>query len=212
MSSQKIKSFTINLPVDTISFNHITFNQIKIRNIDKLDKDQLQALQALAIIDGNIEYEKPTLLKRPDGSLITEPAENTNVIEIWLNGTTGIYQINKHTDNKTVVVRWSNSHDKGLIMQGLIFLPEDKDLAKKKAKRLTKQIEIQLEIDRLNAEEKDKNLGRGYYLCVNTGRVDYYRRQPYITDQNNVMSQKTAEIILAKYTQDELKQYLGIIF
>jgi hypothetical protein len=66
MTTQKIKSITVKLPIDTISFNHL-----EISNIESLNQDQLYALKTLAKYDGNIEYEKPTILKRPDGSVIS---------------------------------------------------------------------------------------------------------------------------------------------
>lgn len=188
----KIKSITINLPIDTISFN-----QCKITDIDKLDKDQLQALQSLAIIDGDVEYEKPTILKRPDGSVISELEENTIVLEICLED--GIPWKKHFTFCKV---------DKTALMQGLIFLPKDLYLAEKKAKMLTKQLEIQYEIDRLNAKEEDKSVQNLSFVLYMDYGVEA-THTPY-TGQTK-MSKKTAETILEKYSQDELKNYLGII-
>jgi len=201
--SQKIKSITINLPVDTISFN-----QIKITDIDKLDKDQLQALHSLAIINGNVEYEKPTILKRPDGSVISEP-HNKNV-----------WRIARHRGEENYSIRLYGNYDNSLELElktGLIYLAGDTDLAEKKANMLTKQFEIQFEIDRLNAEEgwvedwEDQDQIKKYFLYdLDAKKIAAYTFTVCLSDRV-YMSEETAETILAKYSQDELKQYLGII-
>jgi hypothetical protein len=161
------------------------------------------------------EYEpepEPKLLKRPDGSLITEPfAQKIVYIQIKRDGEVG-YEL-KHYWSKPDKVEYGN-YLKSHLANGLVFLPKDEHLAEKKAQMLTKQLEIQNEIDRLNAEEgwvsaeKETRYMVGYnYFNQEVESVTWnqYRLQ------DNYMSKKTAKTIFENYTQDELKQYLGII-
>jgi hypothetical protein len=86
-----------------------------------------------------IEYrtEKPQILKRPDGSVISVPDfEDYLFIDI-------VYGINYEL-SVCLPERFA---------EGTVFLAEDRHLAEKKAKQHTKQREIQFEIDTLNAEE-----------------------------------------------------------
>ena len=152
-----------------------------------------------------IEYESesPKLLKRPDGSLISEPEEGASIWRLEWNT----------TDHKIKLFNSGYSRFSYLLFlkKGYVFLEEDKNLADKKRYMLIKQLEIQFEIDRLNAEEEEKAMQK-YYFRVSADRetvgVD-------ITHDNalNVLlfSETTYDKIIAKYSQDELKQYLKII-
>jgi hypothetical protein len=138
-------------------------NNQKIKSITIKDREAEKALlhryrSSQAFIDFvndnkdlfEIEYEseKPKLLKRADGSLITEPKylERILLLELCFSfrNNNGFY--------KPVYHDYERSYHKPKLQQGLIFLPEDVELAEKKAKMLTKQLEIQFEIDRVNAE------------------------------------------------------------
>lgn len=161
-----------------------------------------------------IEYypEKPKILKRPDGSLISKPKKGTKITIIDFDYTLmrGVYRDDLLNNN--------------LLKQGKIFLREDEYLASKKGAMEEKRNEIQYEIDRLDAEEgwvadwKEGPEGRNqtfkYYLYFGHHK-DSREVESYFTRNNqsesSYMSKKTAETILSKYTQDELKQYLGII-
>ena len=154
-----------------------------------------------------VEYEKPQILKRPDGSVISglEDGESVYFIRYVYSAEAGqnIYSTDYNYYYKI-------EHDLSLKL-GHIFLPEDTDLAEKKAKQLTKQFQIQLEIDRLNAEE-DNEEKQYYYLRLNKFQTGVEIEKTFENALNvRVFSKKTAETILAKYSQDELKQYLGII-
>jgi hypothetical protein len=107
----------------------------------------------------------------------------------------------------------------GPLLHGLIFLTEDKHLAEKKAKMISKQLEIEYEIDKLNAEQ-------GWVVDwknINQNKLSLYFNHDSLKDkvsrsiscvsqcQEKYMSQKTLEKILNKYSKNELKQYLGII-
>ena len=151
---------------------------------------------------------KPTLLKRPDGSLISEPKEWEEIFRLTP-------EPNCKFELYSTLYNWDLKSE---IMDGLIFLKEDRHLAKKKAQQLTKQLEIQYEIDRMNAEEgwvadwsdytqhkfffQDDKYGKNGVTIIST----VYYNKGILT-----MSKTTAETILAKYPQDELKQYLGMI-
>src|SRR5574343_1784816 len=86
-----------------------------------------------------IEYEKPKILKRPDGSVISGLEEGQKVISIKQNKN-GKYEISGY------------GYDDRDLLNGFVFLEEDIHLAETKAEMLTKKFEIQCEIDRLNAE------------------------------------------------------------
>jgi hypothetical protein len=147
----------------------------------------------------HVEYE-PKILKRQDGSLISQPEYLQTVINIFLNG----FDLDE--------ISYNNVSHNWLLLRGLVFLPEDKELAEKKAKMLTKQLEIQHEIDRLNAEQKwDYKTDLHYFHSVpNTERVQICWS---CDDDNSVnfMSFETAKIIFEKYSAKEIKQYLGVI-
>jgi len=154
----------------------------------------------------SIKYKTPKLLKRADGSLISEPKEGTKVI--------GIFHckggLETYTDTFTKIMLTA-------LRLGNTYLPEDRELAEKKAKMLTKQLEITVEIDRLNAEQQfiiDKNDYSKYQYYLNTdesGTVTYFAYHPKTPKNTQLLSAETTKTILAKYSQDELKQYLGII-
>jgi hypothetical protein len=159
-----------------------------------------------------IEYEQTKILKRPDGSLISEPERGTKV---WVLKT-GFLSENKDEGYFSTLEYYRSLDHKIYLQQGYIFEQEDKDPSEKKADMLTKQLEIQYEIDRLNAKEGwvakfDNNYPANnvYYFMIEDGVVDYCH--PKLQSNQNLVSKKSAETILAKYTQDELKQYLGII-
>jgi len=201
MSNQKIKS---------IKTNGITFSlpdfKFSVRD-DNFIHIYSQGFTAdVSINNAQIEYEKPKLLKRPDGSLISEPERSTE-----------IYRINPY--NFKVYYDKFIPNDDGTKL-GYNFLKEDGQKAEKKAQMLSKQLEIKNEIDRLNAEEgwvanwKSQNQSKSYLSHDHTypdGLVNDRARHS-IQQDNQYMSAKTASTILAKYSQDELKQYLGINF
>ena len=160
-----------------------------------------------------IEYEpeKPKLLKRADGSLISEPKKGE---EVWV--------IDKNFE--VLVNFYESKRHLNLLQNGLVYLIEDdyhrcknRKLAEKKAKMLTKQLEITVEIDRLNAEQQfiiDKNDYSKYQYYLNTdesGTVTYFAYHPKTPKNTQLLSAETTKTILAKYSQDELKQYLKII-
>lgn len=146
-----------------------------------------------------IEYESK-ILKRPDGSVISEPEEGVEICFI----------------NEYFVIIFCNyknyMHLKNGLKQGLIFLPEDKHLAEKKAKMLNKRRDIKYEIDRLNAEDTEEK-NQMFWFLIGSKKVTYVymNESERINNPNKLISKETAETILAKYSQDELKQYLGII-
>ena len=191
MSNQKIKS---------IKTNGITFSlpdfKFSVRD-DNFIHIYSQGFTAdVSINNAQIEYEKPKLLKRPDGSLISEPERSTE-----------IYRINPY--NFKVYYDKFIPNDDGTKL-GYNFLKEDGQKAEKKAQMLSKQLEIQFEIDRLNAG--DSEFDQVYILIKSDHRgfVEIYNCD--YTNGQTRMSAKTASTILAKYSQDELKQYLGINF
>jgi hypothetical protein len=149
-----------------------------------------------------IEYEPPKILKRPDGSVISGlEVEEGN--DLWF--------IAQYNDCFLEKEGWhSNSpYCKTALAQGKVFQIKDKHLAEKKVEMLSKQLEIQYEIDRLNAEEAKKT-GQVWSLAIGwVGEIEKCAI-PYYSGETR-MSEETAETILAKYSQDELKQYLGII-
>lgn len=213
MSTEKIKSITVIKEI-----YGATLNSVFYADRYNISEEELKlAINNPAFFQ--IEYEKPTILKRPDGSLISEPFGYKIIhIELNLDGTVG-YQTKLYWSKpeQEEYSRWLTAH----LAKGLIFLPEDKDLAEKKAQMLSKQLEIQYEIDRLNAEE-------GWVAdWTNPDQQKYYIRHEihqrsqgdnigygvdyYINSGVKYMSSNTHMAIQAKYTQDELKQYLGII-
>ena len=193
----QIKSFTISLPIDTISFN-----QCLITDIDKLDKNQLQALKSLATIDGKITYEKPQILKRPDGSVISVPDKKDFEDYLFIDIVYGInYELS------VCLPEWINI----LFAEGKVFLAEDRHLAEKKAKQLTKQLEIQYEIDTLNAKEGETNEHKKVFCYDEETDKVYLDWADARSKPKTEVSKATAKTILAKYSQDELKLYLGII-
>lgn len=165
----------------------------------------------------DMEPEKPKYLKRADGSLITEPEEGTEVIFIE----DAICYENGFEITKEIKYERCYSFLTGVKM-GHCFLPEDKHLAEKKAKMLSKQLEIQYEIDRLNADEgwdgEDNETCRtkdNYSICFcENGNINwvFQNKKDILNIPNNkLMSNDTANYIITKYSQDELKQFLGII-
>jgi hypothetical protein len=206
--SRKIKSITVNLPVDTISFNKLTTTQIS-----KLTDLQIEALTLLAKESGDVEYEQ-AILKRPDGSLITPPREGEYV-----------YFIRYCFSRKELFPDLDSYHDDYIysLKEGCVFLDKDIKLAEKKAKMLTKQLEIQYEIDKLNAEQgwvedwsptspskKLEDHNRAFDFSDHSDEiVSIICLHKNLSRQH--MSKNTAEKILKKYSQAELKQYLGII-
>lgn len=157
-----------------------------------------------------IEYEpeKPKLLKRADGSLISEPKKGE---EVWV--------IDKNFE--VLVNFYESKRHLNLLQNGLVYLIEDdyhrcknRKLAEKKAKMLTKQLEITVEIDRLNAENGENIVeDREFAFKINeyTGEVKPYQFCDITIPEKWKMRYDTAKAILAKYSQDELKQYLEII-
>jgi hypothetical protein len=186
--TKKIKSIKLNEGCDLAFHADKTINQIieDFPNVFQIE----------------YESEKPKLLKRADGSLISGLEEGQEII--FINPVDHEIEEGKYSKEAKIILQ-----------QGLIFLPEDKNLADKKSAMHTKQLEIKNEIDRLNAE-KDwvanwSIVSSKYYL------FDCPRERKIIWDGTTSnrgvqhMSKTTAETILAKYSQDELKQYLGII-
>jgi hypothetical protein len=162
----------------------------------------------------HVEYE-PELLKRQDGSLISEPEKGVKIIHIYQHR--GDFKLN--ICNGELFISSYDNHHEQYLLNGFIFLPEDKELAEKKAKMLTKQLEIQYEIDRLNAENNNENMN--LYLCLkDSAHHRYYEEQwseysaiCFHSESGigtNKVSKKVLDIILKKYSQDELKQYLGL--
>jgi hypothetical protein len=151
----------------------------------------------------SIKYKTPKILKRADGSVISEPEEGTTVVLIT--------EPEHFEDKYRIQLLTFYKEHKLLLKYGYVFLKEDEHLAEKKAKMLTKQLEIQYEIDRLNAEEGE-NFGQIFYFRLSKNKEIV---EVESTNENalNVLlfSNRTAETILAKYSQEELKQYLGII-
>lgn len=156
----------------------------------------------------HFEIQKPQILKRSDGSVISGleevELEKTFVyIDEFLKVQTSfLYNI--------LAYRYK-------LKNGLIFLPEDTEIAEKKAQMLSKKLEIQFEIDRLNAEE-EWTVREDNHLKYIFDYIDYKNRvelSSYLTLSvyaiRSAMSEKTAEAIVAKFDQGELKQYLGII-
>jgi len=220
--TQKIKSITI---IKNFPFS----DKLNLESVKEYSEINLPDLLQVNIQDilnypefFQIEYEKPAILKRPDGSIISELEEGTEVT--WINQHCNSGNFTTEILDKDGM-RWMNTakYQKSLyqneLRNGLIFLREDINLAEKKTQQLTKQLEIQFEIDRLNAEEgwvanysaetnEDTcyiiyNYDRGFFSI---GELKQYRIRT-----TGFMSEKTAETILAKYSQEELKQYLGII-
>jgi len=157
----------------------------------------------------SIKYKTPKILKRADGSVISEPEEGTTVVLIT--------EPEHFEDKYRIQLLTFYKEHKLLLKYGYVFLKEDEHLAEKKAKMLTKQLEIQYEIDRLNAEEgwvadwSDLNQAKTYFLYnLENQKIATYWNNVWRSDKD-YMSEKTANTILEKYSQDELKQYLGII-
>ena len=146
------------------------------------------------------EPDKPKLLKRAYGSLISEVAFGVETYQIRV------------LDNKYFVQAIQYEEDqKWLLMEGRVFLTQDIRLAQEKAQMLTKQVEIQFEIDRLNAESIDNKYWSIKYNDFKKKFEIYSFEVCGVTlPENYKMTCKTAETILAKFSQDEIKQYLGI--
>ena len=88
-----------------------------------------------------IEYEKPKILKRGDGSIISELKEGVEILVIASNGYE-LYILKDTFSYKNIIS----------LKSGEVFLAKDRHLAEKKKEMLKKQLEIRFEIDRLNAE------------------------------------------------------------
>lgn len=155
-----------------------------------------------------IEYElEPILklLKRLDGSLISEPEEGTPCCKI-----TGVKNYYKYYD--IYLDDFREESDCLDLKMGMIFLEEDEQLAEKKASMLSKQLEIQYEIDRLNAEDPVNS--KTWFLEYNHVFEEVVRKTfsfiPVVI-LKNYMTDGVYKKIIEKYSQDELMQYLGII-
>jgi|694.fasta_scaffold77929_4 hypothetical protein len=165
----------------------------------QVDQESTESYLLESPEDFEIKHEKPQILKRPDGSVISGLEEGQEILLI-----ADLYSNKKIDEVKFEEMFIQDLH------KGLIFLPEDPDLAEKKAKMLSKQLEIQYEIDRLNAVEHpsiEKEWHIGYFQ--NNDKI--YKHNLYGSSKDTFMSELTAETILAKYSQDELKQYSDII-
>lgn len=170
----------------------------------QVDQESTESYLLESPEDFEITYEKPQILKRPDGSLISEPG-NEYILSVRDGDVRGAYHI------------YNSVHDRVDLQRGYLFLESDKALAFLKAKMLTKRLEIQYEIDRLNAEEgwvakwrdDGSSADDNWYLLFKNNEIQ--KSTEYCRCNLQYMSQKTAETILAKYSQDELKQYLEII-
>ena len=158
-----------------------------------------------------IEYEsEPKILKRPDGSIISGFESNNKDIQITCININGFkideYSLSDLQDCCEVAFKL-----------GLIYLLEDKNLAGKKAKMLKKQLEITNEIERLNAEESwvadwsDSSQTKCNFRC------SHYCKEINLDScwqqQSGVLysSKEILEKIQNKYSENELKQFLGII-
>jgi hypothetical protein len=184
--------------IKTISINDENLSSSDVAFLFKVFKNVTTELE---------EYEpkKPQILKRPDGSVICGLEEED---EIWY--ITNYYPDGSYYPCHEYVFR-EIKHRLTLLKEGKIFLPEDKHLAEKKAKMLSKQLEIKNEIDRLNAEEDNKEK-QYYYLRLNKFQTGVEIEKTFENALNvRVFSEKTAEKISTQYSQEELKQYLGII-
>jgi hypothetical protein len=203
--SQKIKSITIikDFPSNNLPFLKYEGKELESR-IDPDGKFMSWDIENYPEFF-QIEYEpeKPTLLKRPDGSLISEFEELQKVIKI------------ENCNNEIHVRECSFFKGCDLISlkQGLIFLKEDIDLAEKKAKQLTKKRDIQYVIDRLEAmsSREDLNSVFTYYNGrdkVFTLEVDLHNDPIYSPLK---MITRTGQRVLEALTYDEYKQYLGMV-
>jgi hypothetical protein len=172
----------------------------------QVDQESTESYLLESPEDFEIEHEKPQILKRPDGSVISGLEDGQDIIKVCLLN--------------NFIVAASRTYDQNLdlhsLQSGLIYLPEDKHLAEKKAKQIPKQSEIKLEIDRLNAEEGwVADLSNGsqtkVYLICKKNQIEkaYEHYESFVGIK--YMSETTAKTILAKYSQDEIKQYLDII-
>lgn len=156
-----------------------------------------------------IEYESK-ILKRPDGSVISGLEEGEKV---WILKT-GFLNEDGDEEYFSSLESYRSLEHKIYLKKGYIFEKKDTDLAEKKAQMLNKKLEIQFEIDRLNAEQgwvanwwtvQDKyilesesdDIHTKVVIAKNVGQTP--------------MSPTTAKTILAKYSQEELQQYLGKI-
>ena len=207
---------------------NLTFDGVEIKEGDKVETTNIYTIQdisdgVLSLVAFDPKYilkhypAKPKLLKRPDGSLISEPEEGAEILEISTEGYLQKYTVIGEAKNYSgatadfIKVFYESKTHKIYLKQGLIFLHKDILLAKKKAQMLTKQLEIQYEIDRLNAEENDEVKQYWYFKSVEDQKGVGIEKTFENALNVRVFSKKTAETILVKYTQDELKMYLGII-
>lgn len=153
------------------------------------------------------ELEKPKILKRPDGSLITEP-DNLDQIVIIIDYT--------HISIKSE--KWKNSKmEQILLKEGKVFDKQDWKLAEKKAEMLSKQFKITNEIERLNAESdwvadwnnfnQIKCSFRYNHSCKEIKYYSCWQRQSEVL----YTSEEILDKIQNKYSEDELKLYLGVI-
>jgi hypothetical protein len=167
----------------------------------QVDQESTESYLLESPEDFEIEHEKPQILKRPDGSVISGLEEGQEILLI-----ADLYSNKKIDEVKFEEMFIQDLH------KGLIFLPEDPDLAEKKAKMLSKQLEIQYEIDRLNAlDVKDKkHIIWRFAVPDLISCLEFDEAISRNTPDNKKMSFATAETILAKFSQDELKQYLEV--
>jgi hypothetical protein len=201
----KIKSIRITLPVEATYYDSLTTTIFEDNGDFRIEQSNLIIIADKSIVK-DIEYEpeKPKILKRPDGSVISGLEKGDKII--FINPLD--FEIEKGEYTKEA---------EDILKRGLIFLLEDIESSEKKAKMLTKQLEIQYEIDRLNTEEgwvadwEDSRQAK-FYLHFNYSCSTVEIRNCYFYQSaGQHMSRKTAETILKKFTQEELRQYLGII-
>ena len=157
-----------------------------------------------------IEYEsEPKILKRPDGSLISEPKKGVEVILIQSREDYAL-----EIAYSKEIKQFRNGY---FLKRGFMFLVEDEHLAEKKTNMLTKQLEITNEIERLNAEQgwvadwgNDDQEKCNFCYSNSYKRVDI---SYYCQGQSGVLysSEDILTEIKDKYSEDELKQFLGII-
>lgn len=158
-----------------------------------------------------VEYEsEPKILKRPDKSIISGFESNNKDIQLICININGFkiceYSLSDLQDCCEMAFKL-----------GLIYLLEDKHLAEKKARMLTKQLEITNEIERLNAEQGwVADLGNDDQEKCSFCYSNSYKRidiSYYCQGQSGVLvsSEEILTEIKDEYSEDELKQFLGII-
>jgi hypothetical protein len=189
----QIKSITQNNITYDMSDWNITLQEDGYLKCQKKNINQLPFWIPKAEVE--ITYEKPQILKRPDGSVISVPDfEDYLFIDI-------VYGINYEL-SVCLPERFA---------EGTVFLAEDRHLAEKKAKQLTKQREIRFEIDTLNAKEGETNEHKKVFCYDEETDKVYLDWADARSKPKTEVSKATSETILVKYSQQDLKFYLGII-